>query len=107
MPPKTGPIPRELREPAFYSSRMTERDSRALLRLCELQALTSRNSQVVFLNEFGETDTASRLTTDHIAMIFNMTADNVRHIRHRAQMKKKEPHRLLVLDPDQEADIVR
>jgi hypothetical protein len=107
MPPKTGPIPRELFEPALYSSGMTAQDSRTLLRSCEWQALTSRNSQVVFLGEFGETDTASRLTTGDIAMIFNISADNICHIRHRARMKKKEPHRPMALDPDQKADILR
>jgi transposase len=71
------------------------------------QALTSRNSQLVFLSESGETDTASRLTTYEIAMIFHVSAGNVRQIRHKARMKKKEPHRPLALDPDQEADIVR
>jgi hypothetical protein len=41
-------------------------------------------------------------------MILNINTDNVRQIRHRAQMKKKkEPHRPLALDPDQEADVVR
>jgi hypothetical protein len=107
MPPKTGPIPQELLEPALYSSGMTAQDNRALLRSCEWQAITSRNSQIVFLGEFGETDTASRLTTDDIAMIVNISADNVRQIRHRAQIKKKGPHRPLALYPDQEADIVR
>jgi DNA-directed RNA polymerase sigma subunit (sigma70/sigma32) len=63
---------------------MTAQDSRALLHSCKWQALTSRNSQVVFLSEFRETNTASRLTTDDIAMIFNITADNVRQIRHSA-----------------------
>jgi DNA-binding CsgD family transcriptional regulator len=106
MPPKTGPIPQELIEPALYSSGMTARDSRGLLRSCEWQALTSRNSQVIFLSEFGETNTASRLTTDDIAMILNISADNVRQIQRRARMEKKEPHRPLALDPDQEADIV-
>jgi hypothetical protein len=107
MPPKTGPIPRELLESALYSSGMTAQDSCALLRSCEWQALTLRNSQVVFHSEFAETDTAPRLTTDDIAMVFNISADNVRQIRHRARMKKKEPHGPLALDPDQEADIVR
>jgi hypothetical protein len=106
MPPKTGPIPLELHEPTFYSSGMTAEDSRALLRSCEWQALTSRNSQVIFLSEFGETDTTSRFTTDDTAMIFNIGADNVHQIRNRAGMKKKEPHKPLTLDPDQEADIV-
>jgi hypothetical protein len=58
MPPKTGPIPRGLLEPALYSSGMTAQDSRALPHNYEWQALTSRNSHVVFLSEFGETDTA-------------------------------------------------
>jgi hypothetical protein len=107
MPPKTGPIPWELLEPTLYSSGMTAQDSRAPLRSCEWQAHTLRNSQVVFLSEFGETDTASRLTTDDIAMIFNTNADNVHQIRYRARMKKRELYRPLVLDPDQETDIVR
>jgi hypothetical protein len=97
MPPKTRPIPRELFEPTLYSSGMTAQDSRARLRSCEWQALASRNRQVLFLNEFGETDTASRLITEDIAMIFNISADNIRQIRHRAPMKKKEPHRPLHL----------
>jgi hypothetical protein len=107
MPPKTGPIPWELLEPTLYSSGMTAQDSRALLRGCEWQTVTSWNGQVVFLSEFGKTDTASRLTTDDIAMISNISADNVRQIRHRAQMKKKESHRPLALDPDKKADIFR
>jgi hypothetical protein len=106
MPPKTGPIPRGLLERALYSSGMTAHDSRALLRSCEWQALTSRNSQIVFLSEFAETDSASRLRTDDIAMIFSVSADNVRQIRHRARMKKKESHRPLAPDPDQEGDVV-
>jgi DNA-directed RNA polymerase sigma subunit (sigma70/sigma32) len=92
---------------AVYSSRMTAQDSRALLRSCKWQALTWRNSQVVFLSEFGEIDIVSRLTADDIAMIFNISADNVRQIRHRARTKKKKLHRPLGLDSDQEADIVR
>jgi DNA-directed RNA polymerase sigma subunit (sigma70/sigma32) len=107
MPLTTGPIPRELLEPALYSSGMTAQDSRALMGSCEWQALTSRNSQVVFLSEFGETDRASRLTTDDVAMIFNISADNVRQIQHRARMKKMEPHRPPALDADRDADIVR
>jgi hypothetical protein len=106
MPPQTGPIPWELLEPALYSSGMTAQDSRALLHSCESQALTSRNGQVVFLSEFGETDIASRLTTDDIAMIFNINADSVSPIRHRARMKKGTTQ-TLALDPDQEADIIR
>jgi DNA-directed RNA polymerase sigma subunit (sigma70/sigma32) len=106
MPPKTEPIHRELLEPALYSSGMMAQDSRILLRSCEWQALTSRNSQIIFLSEFGETDTAFRLITDDIAMIFNVSADNVRQIRHRARMKKKELHGPLAPDPDQEADVV-
>jgi hypothetical protein len=96
----------ELLEPALYSSGMTAQDSRSLLNSCEWQALTSGNSEVVFLSEFGETDTASRLTTDDIAMIFHISDDNVCRIRHRARMKKKEPPRPVALDPYQEADIV-
>jgi hypothetical protein len=106
MPPKAGPILRELFEPALYSSGMTAEDSHALLRSWEWQTFGSRKSQVVFLSEFGETDTASRLATDDIAMNFNISADNVHQIRHRARTKKKEPHKPLALDPDQEADIV-
>jgi hypothetical protein len=40
-------------------------------------------------------------------MILNISADNVHQIRHRARMKKKEPHIPLALDPDQKTDIVR
>jgi hypothetical protein len=40
-------------------------------------------------------------------MVFNISADNARQIRHKARMKKKGPHRPLALDPDQEADIIR
>jgi hypothetical protein len=107
MPPKTRLIPQELVEPALYCSSITTQDSRVLLRSCEWQELTTRNSQVVSLGEFGETDTASRLTADDIGMIFDISDDNIRQIGHRARVKKKEPHRPLALDPDQEADIVR
>jgi hypothetical protein len=107
MPPKTELIPRELIEPCLYSSDMTAQDSRPLLRSCEWQPLTSRTSQVIFLGEFGETDTASQLTTDDIAMVFNISADKGRQIRHRARMKKKEPHKPLALDPGQETEILR
>jgi hypothetical protein len=107
IPPKTGPIPGELLEPALYFSGMRAQDSRTLPRSCEWEALTSRNSQVVFLSEFGETSTWSRLTTDDIAMAFNISADNAHQIRHRVRMKKKEPHDSRAFHPDQEADIVR
>jgi hypothetical protein len=107
MPSKTGPISRELIEPAPYSSVMAAQDSRAPLRRGEWQSRTSRNSQVIFLNECGETDIASRLTNDDIAMIFNINADNVRQIRRRARMNKTEPDRPRALDPDQVVDIVR
>jgi hypothetical protein len=46
MPPKVKPIPRELLEPALYSSGITGQDIRALLRSSEWQALEFRNSQV-------------------------------------------------------------
>jgi hypothetical protein len=52
MPPKTGPIPQELVEPAVYFNIMTAQDSRALPRGCEWQALRSQNSQGIFLSEF-------------------------------------------------------
>jgi hypothetical protein len=39
-------------------------------------------------------------------MIYHTSANNVRQIRYRARIQK-ERHRHLVLDPDQEADIVR
>jgi hypothetical protein len=88
MPPKIGPIPRELLEPALHSSDMAAQDSRPLLRSCEWQGLTSRNGQVVFLSEFREIGITSRLIPGEIAIIFNISAYNVRQIRHRARMKK-------------------
>jgi hypothetical protein len=45
----------------------------------------------------------STLTTEDIARIFSLTADNVRQVRHRASRKKKEPHRPLAINPEQEA----
>jgi DNA-directed RNA polymerase sigma subunit (sigma70/sigma32) len=87
MPPMAGPIPLEALEPALYSRGMTAQDVRALLRSSKWQALEFRNNQVIFLCEFAETNTTSTLSTEDIANIFNIRADNVRQIRHRACVK--------------------
>jgi hypothetical protein len=94
-------------EPAIISSGMTVQDVRNVLRSSEWQALESRNNQTIFLCEFPEFDTTYRLSTEDLANIFNIRADNVPQIRDRAYMKKKHPHRRLTLDPEQEAGVVR
>jgi uncharacterized protein YfbU (UPF0304 family) len=86
---------------------MTTQDVRAMLRISEWQTLESRNTQVVFLCEFGETDATYMQSTDDIARIFNIIVNNVHQIRHKAHLKQKSPHRPLTLDAEQEADIVR
>jgi hypothetical protein len=80
---------------------------RAVLSSSESQAFESSNNQGVFLGEFAETDTMSTLSTKDIAKIFNIPADIVRQIRHRAHVKQKSPHRFLTRDPEQETDGAR
>jgi hypothetical protein len=71
-----------------------------------MAGLASRNSQIVFLCEFGETDTTVPLSTDDIAKIFDIHPENVRQIRHRARMKQRNAHRPLTLDLEQESDVI-
>jgi hypothetical protein len=84
MPPKTELIPHKVLEPALHFSGMTAQDVRTVLRNSEWQALASSNNQVVFLLELTETETATPLSTDDIATIFNIQANHVRQIRYRA-----------------------
>jgi transposase len=86
---------------------MTAQDVRTLPRSNEWQGLESRTNQMVFLCQFAETDTRSKLTTDDIAKTFSLRADDIRQIRHRAQMKKQTQHRPMTLHLEQEAELVR
>jgi hypothetical protein len=56
---------------------MIAQDVRTVLRSNEWQTLESRDSQVIFLCEFGEIDATPMLSTDDIAKIFNITVNNV------------------------------
>jgi hypothetical protein len=86
---------------------MTAQDVGAVLGSSEWQGLGFRNGQVRFLCEFPETNTASPLSSEDFANIFNIRADHVSQIRHRAYVKNKSPHTPLKLDPEQETDVVR
>jgi hypothetical protein len=107
VPPKARPIPREAPEPAIYSSGMVAQVVRAVLRRNEWQALEPRSNQILGLREFAETDATSTLSTEDVANTFNIRANTIRQIRHRADLKQENPPRRLTLDPEQEADVVR
>jgi hypothetical protein len=70
---------------------MTTQDIRALLRSEAWRDLDSRNSQVVFLWEFSQSDGTIRFGTSDIAKIFNIQNHHVSSIRHKAHLKKNFP----------------
>jgi hypothetical protein len=62
----------------------------------------------IFLrSEFTEMETTAPLPTECVANFFNIRAENVRQIRHRALTKRMQPSGPLTLAPEQENDIVR
>jgi hypothetical protein len=69
---------------------MTAQDACVLLRSREWQALESCNSQVVFLCEFAEATTISTLTTDNVAKVFNISAEDGRQIQHGTKTNGKK-----------------
>jgi hypothetical protein len=77
---------------------MTAQDIRALLRSDAWRNLDSRNSQVVFLWEFSQSDGTIRFGTLDIAKIFNIQDHHISSIRHKAHLKKKPPYRPPALD---------
>jgi hypothetical protein len=72
MPPKVAALPREVLEPALTSAGMTAQDIQSLLRSDAWRDLDSRNSQVVFLWEFSQSDGTIRFDTSDIAKTFNI-----------------------------------
>jgi hypothetical protein len=56
---------------------MTAQEVCAVLRSSEWHAVENRNSQIVFLYEFGEIDATSMLSTNDIARIFNIIVNNM------------------------------
>jgi hypothetical protein len=103
MPPKGEPIPREMLEPALYSTGRTSQGVQAVLHSSEWQAVESRDSQVVVLWGFAETDTTTMLSADDIRKLFNFRADNVCQIEEFSE----DQHRPLTLDIEQEDDVIR
>jgi hypothetical protein len=75
MPPKTGPIPRQLIEPALCWSGMATREVRTLLRSCEWQVLEPRNGHVVFRCGFAKADATLTLATYEVTKIFDINAE--------------------------------
>jgi hypothetical protein len=106
MPPKVAALPQEVPEPALTSSGTTVQDIRALLRSDAWRNLDSRNSQVVFLWEFSQSDGTIRFGTSDIAKIFSIQRHHVSSIRHKAHLKKRPPHRPPTLDSHQEENVV-
>jgi hypothetical protein len=84
---------------------MTAQGVCVLLRSREGQALESRNSQIVFLCKLAEATTISMLTTNSVAKIFNISAENGRQIRHGGRTKGKKAYKPLNLEVEQEADV--
>jgi hypothetical protein len=106
MPPKVADLPREVLEPALTSAGRTAQDIRRLLRSDARRDLDSRNSQVVFLWEFSQSDGTIRFDTSDIAKIFNIQDHHASSIRHKGHLKKKPPFRQPTLDSHQEGNVV-
>jgi hypothetical protein len=103
---KVAALSREVREPALTSDGMTAHDIRTLLRSDAWRDLDTRNSQVVFLWEFSQSDGTIQLPTSDIAKIINIQDHHVSSIRHKAQLKKKTPYRPPTLDSHQEENVL-
>jgi hypothetical protein len=106
MPPKVAALPREGLELALISVGMTAQDIRAPLRSDAWRDLDSRNSQVVFLWEFSQSDGTVRFGTSDIEKIFNIQDHHVSSIHQKAYLKKKSPYRPTTLDSHQEENVV-
>jgi hypothetical protein len=106
MPPKVAALSREVLEPALTSAGMTAHDIRALLRSDAWRDLDSRNSEVVVLWDFSQSDGISQLGTSDIAKTFNSQGDHVSSIRPKAHPKKKLPYRPPALDSHQEENVI-
>jgi hypothetical protein len=106
MPPKVASLPREVLEPALTSAGMTAQGIRTLMRSDAWRDLDSRDSQVVFLWHFSQSDETIRFGISDIAKIFNIQYHHVSLIRRKAHLKKKHSDRPLTLDSHQEENVV-
>jgi hypothetical protein len=110
LPPRNAPkvtaLLREVLEPALTSAGMIAQDIRALPRSDAWRDLDSRNSRVVFLWEFSQSDGTIRFGTSDIAKIFNIQDHHVSSIHLKAHLKKKPPYRSPTLDSHQEENVV-
>jgi hypothetical protein len=70
---------------------MTAQDIRALLRSDASRDFDSRNSQVVFLWAFPQSDGTIRFGTSDIAKIFNIQDHYISSIRHKRHLNKNLP----------------
>jgi hypothetical protein len=95
MPPKIAALRREVLEPALTSAGMTAQYIRALLRSDAWRDLDSRNSRVVFLWDFSQSDGTFRFGILDIAKIFNIQDRHISSIRHKAHLKKN----ILIVNP--------
>jgi hypothetical protein len=106
MTPKVAALSREVVEPVLTSAGMAAHDIRAVLRSDRSRDLDSRNSEVVFLWEFSQSDGTIQVGTSDHAKIFNSQDHHVSSIRHKAHLKKKVPYRPPALDSHQEPNVI-
>jgi hypothetical protein len=92
-------------EPRLSATTLTAQDIRALLRNDEWTSIEARNTQLVFLAEFAQTECGVMLDTACLADLFQLTCSRVRTIRAKAQRKQKPPHRPLALSNEQESEL--
>jgi hypothetical protein len=102
MPLKAPPMPREVIEPLLSPSRLTARDSRALLRSEGWNCLESRNAQLVFLADFAEIECGITLDTQQLADLFQVTRSRARKLLYKARLIPKLIHFPLTLRLEQE-----
>lgn len=105
MPPKTAAISNEALRPRLANTPMTAQDIRALMRNEAWNAIDARNSQIVFLISFAESECGISLDNRTLADIFQLTPPRVHQIRCKAALKPKVDHRPLTLTSDQEEAI--
>jgi hypothetical protein len=99
MPRKAPALPRNITKPRLS---LMPQDIRRLFRNDEWITIESRNTQLVFVEEFAQKDCGVTFDTTCLADVFELTRSRVRTIREKTQKEQQPPHRLLVLSNEQE-----
>jgi hypothetical protein len=88
-------------EPGLSATALTAHNIRALLRNDEWIAIGYRNVQLVFIDEFTQTQCAVTLDTAALAEQFGLIRSRLQTIRAKGQRKQWRPHRPLALSDEQ------